>query len=224
MTELQKIGYEIIMEKVMSGNPEEHKILQAQADLKGEINFDLKNNSNFSYTGNVFVGSPTQGSYASEFVYDTGSGFLTVAASTCSTCTDPYYNPAASSTSVQGYTGYTNTELDYGSAQLKGQMYTDTMCTDAGQIDSCATGFGFFLVESQKGLDGLDGILGFSPAVAGNGPSYIATLFGNGTIPEESVCFNLNLMTSSGPNTPSTVQIGGEDSSLYRGDWTDHLI
>ena len=193
VTELQKISHDIVMEYVSRGNPEDAQILQAKADANGEINFDLTNNNNFSYTGNVFVGSPSQGSYSSEFVYDTGSGFLTVAASTCSTCTDPYYNPSTSSTAVKGATGYTNTSLNYGSAALKGQMYTDTMCTNKGQIASCATGFGFFLVESQTGLDGLDGILGFSPAVSGNGPSYVGTLKANGSIDDEVVAFNLNL-------------------------------
>ena len=102
-------------------------------------------------------------------------------------------------------------------------MYTDTMCTAKDQINSCATGFGFFLVEKQSGLDGLDGILGFSPAVAGNGPSYVSTLFANGTIPEEVVAFNLNLATASG-GAASSIQIGGTDSTLYKGNWATAAI
>jgi len=67
----------------------------------------------------------------------------------------------------------------------------------------------------------LDGILGFSPAVAGNGPSYVGTLFNNGAITEEVVAFNLNLM---GTSEPSTIQIGGVDTSLYKGDFASHSI
>jgi len=82
-------------------------------------------------------------------------------------------------------------------------MVTDTMCTDPTQTDSCATGFGFFLIQSQTGLEGLDGILGFCPAETGNGPSYVSTLYGNGAIPEEAVSFNLNLASNTG--TPSSI-------------------
>ncbi len=36
--------------------------------------------------------------------------------------------------------------------------------------------FQFFGIMSQTGLDGIDGILGLSPDVTGNGPSFIGHL------------------------------------------------
>lgn len=68
----------------------------------------------------------------------------------------------------------------------------------------------------------MDGILGFSPAVAGNGPSYVATLKANGSITDEVVAFNLNL--SGDGMTPSTIQIGGVDDTLYKGSFASHVI
>ena len=50
-----------------------------------------------------------------------------------------------------------------------------TNSTSSDQLS--ATGFDFFLITSQTGLDGLDGILGLSPALAEDGPSFVSALY-----------------------------------------------
>jgi hypothetical protein len=85
----------------------EHHMLLKQS-------LDLANGNNLSYTGPVLIGTPLQGLPTSEFVYDTGSGYLTVTASGCSNCSSIYYNPALSST-AQSST-YVQNSLTYGSA------------------------------------------------------------------------------------------------------------
>ena len=68
------------------------------------ISVNLDNGSNLAYSGPVFVGTPMQGlSTASDFIYDTGSGFLTVASTTCDTCDPKYYNPDISTSYKPGY-------------------------------------------------------------------------------------------------------------------------
>ena len=64
--------------------------LLTSSGLGGKI--PLANANNLAYTGPVFLGTPLQGSATSEFVYDTGSGFLTVNSKDCSTCTSKYYD------------------------------------------------------------------------------------------------------------------------------------
>ena len=70
------------------------KLLQQQ--------IDLTNNVNLSYVGPVYFGTPLQMSSDSEFVYDTGSGYLTTTSTECSLCLfSKYYDPSASSTSSE---------------------------------------------------------------------------------------------------------------------------
>jgi hypothetical protein len=79
---------------------------------------------------------------------------------------------------VSGYTGYTDEQLVYGSATLDGSMYTDSMSISSSTTNTAATNFGFFLISKQTGLEGLDGILGFSPITDLNtGPSYVKFLY-----------------------------------------------
>lgn len=47
---------------------------------------DLTNSNNLAYTGPVFLGTPLQGSNSSDFIYDTGSGYLTVKSTDCADC------------------------------------------------------------------------------------------------------------------------------------------
>jgi len=90
------------------------------------------------------------------------------------------YDPGTSTTAVAGVTGYTNTELVYGSTTLKGSMRTDSMATNSNITSTAVTAFGFFMITQATGLDGLDGILGFSPinpTSANTGPSYVKALY-----------------------------------------------
>jgi len=109
----------------------------------------LLNRADTQYTGPAYLGTPYQSSGAnSKFVYDTGSGFLTVTSSTCSSCTTKMYNSAASSTSQVGYTGYTDTQLNYGSASLNGAMHSDNMAISPTNTNTAVSDFGFFLIQS----------------------------------------------------------------------------
>ena len=93
------------------------------------------------------LGTPAQGKPYSDFIYDTGSGFLTVNSVDCPSCSSAYYDPKLSRTSKKGFPGYlTITELHYGSASLYGEMYTDDVCLYSMIEESCVKGLGFFLV------------------------------------------------------------------------------
>lgn len=108
----------------------------------------MMNADNLAYTGPVLLGTPLQGSETSEFVYDTGSGFLTVNSSQCGSCTSRYYNRGLSSTRRDNGSGYTKSSLSYGSAELKGMMATDRVCLDKDFEETCVDNFGFFMVKS----------------------------------------------------------------------------
>jgi len=73
------------------------------------------------------MGTPLQGDYYDMYVYDTGSGFLTVSAYDCTNCFDLTYDAAFSSTSGN-CTTWNNTALYYGSTTLYGSMANDTAC------------------------------------------------------------------------------------------------
>jgi len=75
------------------------KKLKAKAG-NGLAQITLENGNNVVYVGPVEIGTPMQGSGKSAFVYDSGSGYLTVNGAECATCEDQYYNPSDSSTSM----------------------------------------------------------------------------------------------------------------------------
>lgn len=106
VTQTQKILFEHRREKILKEmnlpgmenhmgplTAEHHAMLQ-QATL------NLTNNNNLQYVGPVFIGTPLQGSADSMFVYDTGSGYLTVSTAGCTSCSSIYYNPSLSSTAA----------------------------------------------------------------------------------------------------------------------------
>ena len=87
---------------------------------------DLANQLNLAYTGPVFFGTPLQGSIDSEFVYDTGSGYLTTTSSDCLGCDSQYYDAE---------TSLSNKKIDeepkvlrYGSATVFGSVSYDRVC------------------------------------------------------------------------------------------------
>jgi hypothetical protein len=95
----------------------------------------------------MFAGFPSQGSNKGKFVYDTGSGYLVISSNDCKSCNSKYYNPAVSSSAKMGAEGYSTQKLIFGSAHLKGNMYSDRVCVNPGQPHSCADDFGFFLMK-----------------------------------------------------------------------------
>ena len=68
-----------------------------EGPVDSSISFvDLANELNLAYTGPVFFGTPLQGTIDSEFVYDTGSGYLATTSSDCFGCDSQYYNVESS--------------------------------------------------------------------------------------------------------------------------------
>jgi hypothetical protein len=62
---------------------------QEPGKLQQAFDLDLLNIYNFAYTGPAFFGTPLQGGNIDlGFVYDSGSGWLTVTTAGCFTCTD----------------------------------------------------------------------------------------------------------------------------------------
>lgn len=87
------------MENHMGPLTSEHHAMLTSAAL------DLTNSNNLQYVGPALIGSPLQGGADGAFVYDTGSGYLTVTTAGCSSCSSEYYDPALSSTaSTSAYT------------------------------------------------------------------------------------------------------------------------
>lgn len=100
--------------------------------------------------------------FEARVVYDTGSDWLVVESSTCTTCLGTNYDITTSTDSVQVQA--TKSERLYGSAALEGYEYTDTVCIkDASNNSLCASAFEYFLIDKQTGLSSeIDGILGMS--------------------------------------------------------------
>ena len=123
------------------------------SDLYTEIPKNLTNNNNLAYAGPLYFGTPLQvdGSDERAFIYDSGSGWLTVTASDCSTCSAGYkcYNPSTSTTSKA--VASDTYELDYGSASLHGSTYSDRVCLTEDETQ-CLSDFEFFKIDTESGL------------------------------------------------------------------------
>ena len=176
------------------------------SDLFTDLPINLTNNNNLAYAGPLYFGTPLQleGITDRSFIYDSGSGWLTVTGSDCSSCSDGYkmYDPANSTTSQEVISA--TTELDYGSAKLYGSTYSDRVClTDDGS--ECVSDFEFFKIDRETGLQGLDGILGLSPDYDQNGPSFMGAMKSAGLIDKEVATFWIN----DGETASSYVTFGG---------------
>jgi len=79
-----------------------------------------------------------------DVIYDTGSDWLAVEGSTCSTCEGNKYNGTTSGKKV----GTVLSTRNYGSAILTGYTYEDRVCVADVK---CVNNFNYFLIESQKG-------------------------------------------------------------------------
>lgn len=118
-------------------------ILRDIVDPNDEV--DLTNFDDFQYVGPSLVGSNGD---SGGVVYDTGSAWYTITTTACTTCPTQVYNSSASTTSVQ-MTNATQ-RLKYGSCDLYGYFYDDTLCL--GNTKLCVNGFNFFGINSQDGM------------------------------------------------------------------------
>jgi len=178
-------NFEVKIQRMTHPGPSRHQLTSTAGTT-----IDLKGQTNIAYTGPVFFGSPLQGTNSSVFLYDSGSGYLMVTESGCSTCTTQYFNTTKSQTHSNSTT-YTANAMGYGSAKFSGYMATDLVClSDYNQGSSCVDNFDFFVVTKQSGMiNGVDGILGLGPPVKANGPSYVQNLYLGGVISEPVVSF-----------------------------------
>ena len=104
-----------------------------------------------AYTGPVFLGTPLQGSYDSNFIYDTGSGYLITTSKNCTFCNTQYYDQEASTSAAQ--TNDTAVNLVYGSADVTGYLVEDVVCLDDSEKqDLCVADFAFLAVTEAAGL------------------------------------------------------------------------
>lgn len=91
-------------------------------------------------------------------VFDTGSDWLVVQSTNCSNCEGDVFNATKSGV-------LTNTTMQvrkYGSAEVDGYLYNDTVCL-AKDLSSCILKFPYFSVIKQAGLSPpIEGILGMS--------------------------------------------------------------
>ena len=162
-----------------------------------------------------------------DVVYDTGSDWLVVEGSDCSTCEGNTYDISVSLDSGEAVALADQTSSrSYGSAELEGKEYTDTVCI---LFTACVENFEFFLIEKQTGInEPIDGIMGMSRnnpfhispgAPNTTGPLYVEHLAKNGIIGE-----NLFSFYFTEPGTLSWVDLGEPDLSNIREDATLEVI
>ena len=152
-------------------------------------------------------------------VFDTGSNWLTVKSSMCTNCLVRPYNTHSSPSghSKPGTTG--SFELKYGSADLTGTSWLDTVCINkpaSDGLENCIESFNFMAITSNTGLSfQIDGILGLG-AEATSGPSFMENLRASGKIDDAMVSFELGFYhKNSKLTTPSSVTFGGYDKTKF---------
>ena len=142
-----------------------HKLKQGNQNIKVDID---GGKLGFTYVGPLSMGAS---STVMDVVYDTGSDWLAVEGSECANCAGNTYdgsNGTKTSTAIS--------ERNYGSASLTGNTYKDKVCVQPG---ACIDEFEYFLIATQKGVNGyaglsepVDGILGMSRDLVPNGTKY----------------------------------------------------
>ena len=142
----------------------------------GQDNFAtiLRNDDGYMWTGEIYMGKLSK----MDVVYDTGSDWLVIEGQDCSNCEGNTYDitPSLETGDAVALSEKSSTR-EYGSAQLVGREYTDTVCI---LFSACVTDFEFFLIESQTGIrEPIDGIMG----LARNKPFHISPEQGNVTGP-----------------------------------------
>lgn len=120
------------------------------------------------------------------------------------------YNIAQSKTAKPGKTD--ERKLDYGSAVLQGELYSDNVCISEG---TC-TEFSFLALFQAKGLDDVDGVLGLAshPDKDKQNLSYVWMLRNSGIIDRAIVSFSI-----AGPNMgeQSYAEFGGYNEAQVVG-------
>lgn len=170
------------------------QLLTKEDGITGGHRVDMINILNSQYLGKMFFGSPAYQEEAT-VVFDTGSNWLTVTSDLCSSCTSQKYNTVKQK-KYNAATDNEPIEQRYGSADLSGVRYIDTVCLHSQNggknlTGSCIDDFDFMAITRASGLNpGIDGILGLGPNY-NNGPSYLMAMYEEEVIDEAIVSFSL---------------------------------
>ena len=117
----------------------------------------LINTNNLMYAGTVYIGSNKQ---PLDVIFDTGSDWLVVEDTSCTTCVSTIFNKTKSTTFEVNST--TTRVLNYGSASFQGHTGNDTVGLDSSQ-NTAAPDFMFYLITKQTGISSnIDGIMGMA--------------------------------------------------------------
>lgn len=152
-------------------------------DANHKIKIDIQNRMNAQYLGYVQIGTyknnKTNSTIESKpgiVVFDTGSNWLTMTSDKCANCTTKIYDSENSTTNQLVKDDLVNQV--YGSANLTGYEYNDTVCLQPSLnvTSKCVQNFSFMAISEAKGLNpGIDGILGLGPNFT-DGPSIVRSL------------------------------------------------
>jgi hypothetical protein len=191
---------------------------------------NLTDENNIFWSMPLQFGTPMQGSTTSKFLLNTGAMFTTVTKNTCSTCTEKYYNEAASTTKVSGAGAWNiSTIMLPPTLLLEGSTSSDNMCINPDMPNTCVENFGFFQVGESNDLDNnfkslptYAGSLGLAPLNSQNGPTYVYALKEAGFISEAIASFQLNFNVTK--DTKSIVKFGPFDESDYNGTLSSHYV
>lgn len=212
--ELPKTSIELKAEAFLEGQrkKQSHKKLGATMDV----------NQN-AYEGNMYVGEIVMGTAqtAIDVIYDTGSDWLCIPDSSCSSCEGTKHDNSGA-TVVSAATE----ERLYGSAALSGSTYSDKVCLSASDSSTCISTFEYFAITDQQGLsDPIEGILGLCAGADTSllcdgcffdpGPLLIEGFSDEGSISANQFSFALYGFNS---DTQSVLDIGEPDSSKYAGE------
>ena len=115
------------------------------------VSTELETIGGAMWTGTVYMGRFTP----MDVVLDTGSDWLVVESHHCTNCEGNRYDVSSSR-----QVGEEISSRIYGSAQLEGIEYTDTVCF---MLTTCVANFEFFAIYNQTGIkEPIDGILGLA--------------------------------------------------------------
>lgn len=132
------------------------EILREDSPKENKFEIDILNRMNTQYLGQIQIGTykndKTNSTIESKpgiVVFDTGSNWLTITSDKCENCTTKIYDSENSTTGNLVKDDLINQV--YGSANLTGYEYNDTVCLQPTQNDTskCLQNFTFMAISEQ---------------------------------------------------------------------------
>jgi hypothetical protein len=163
-------------------------------------------------------------------VPDTGSTWLSIESSTCSTCLGNKYDYTGDSTFAT--VDATTIDKNYGAVKTKGFKASDTICMKASDATACtAAAFNIFIITYQSGIpSNIDGIWGMASnfkTTANSGSLLLDGLKANSKISKKIFAFGLNLKANTsfldlGMNTIDNTRMRSAANLKYIPAMTDY--